>query len=185
MLTQHPVPSTPWCLSDTSARPDSSYTRLWLICITLLLCAPVYPILRRLAKIHSESDLLKATPHIKCHFQFSSCCYLPAVGPGGLRWCVFFFGRDGWLISLRFVFSSAHPCLNILTQYPLIRCWICCLSAGSYSPLDLNRAPICFLWVKYIGLVSIQYPFSMPADLPSLARQSHIIYQHDLIHVPC
>ena len=32
----------------------------------------IHPILRRLAKIHSESDLLKATPHIKFHFQFSS-----------------------------------------------------------------------------------------------------------------
>ena len=37
---------------------------------------------------------------------FSSCCYLPAVSPGGLRWCFFFFGRDGWLISLRFVFGA-------------------------------------------------------------------------------
>ena len=35
-----------------------------------------------------------------------SCCYLPAVSPGGLRWCFFFFGRDGWLISLRFVFGA-------------------------------------------------------------------------------
>ena len=35
-------------------------------------------ILRRLAKIHSESDLLKATPHIKPHFQFSSVqLYIP------------------------------------------------------------------------------------------------------------
>ena len=32
----------------------------------------IHPILRRLAKMHSESDLLKATPHIKFHFQFSS-----------------------------------------------------------------------------------------------------------------
>ena len=32
----------------------------------------IHPILRRLAKIHSESDLIKATPHIKLHFQFSS-----------------------------------------------------------------------------------------------------------------
>ena len=38
--------------------------------------------------------------------QFSSCCYLPAVSPGGLRWRFFFFGRDGWLISLRFVFGA-------------------------------------------------------------------------------
>ena len=34
----------------------------------------IHPILRRLAKIHSESDLLKATPHIKPHFQFSFSC---------------------------------------------------------------------------------------------------------------
>ena len=36
-----------------------------------------FAILRRLAKIHSESYLRKATPHIKFHFQFSSvqCIY--------------------------------------------------------------------------------------------------------------
>ena len=36
----------------------------------------------------------------------SSCCHLPAVGPGGLRWCFFFFGWNGWLIGLRFVFGA-------------------------------------------------------------------------------
>ena len=38
--------------------------------------------------------------------QFSSCCYLPAVSPGGLRWGFFFFGWDTWLIGLRFVFGA-------------------------------------------------------------------------------
>ena len=33
-------------------------------------------------------------------------CHLPAVGPGGLRWGFFFFGWDGWLIGLRFVFGA-------------------------------------------------------------------------------
>ena len=37
---------------------------------------------------------------------FSSCCHLPAVGPGGLRWGFFFFGWDSWLIGLRFVFGA-------------------------------------------------------------------------------
>ena len=42
--------------------------------------------LRRLAKIHSESDLLikKATPHIKFHFQFSSV-------QEGFLWVLFYF----------------------------------------------------------------------------------------------
>ena len=40
------------------------------------------------------------------YLPFSSCCYLPAVSPSGLRWGFFFFGRDGWLISLRFVFGA-------------------------------------------------------------------------------
>ena len=39
------------------------------------------------------------------HIQ-SSCCHLPAVGPGGLRWGFFFFGWDSWLIGLRFVFGA-------------------------------------------------------------------------------
>ena len=33
-------------------------------------------------------------------------CYLPAVGPGGLRWGFFFFGWGSWLIGLRFVFGA-------------------------------------------------------------------------------
>ena len=45
-------------------------------------------------------------PLIQFSSKFSSCCHLPAVGPGGLRWGFFFFGRDGWLISLRFVFGA-------------------------------------------------------------------------------
>ena len=36
------------------------------------------------------------------HHMLRSCCHLPAVGPGGLRWGFFFFGWDGWLIGLRF-----------------------------------------------------------------------------------
>ena len=36
----------------------------------------------------------------------ASCCHLPAVGPGGLRWGFFFFGWDSWLIGLRFVFGA-------------------------------------------------------------------------------
>ena len=32
--------------------------------------------------------------------------FLPAVSRGGLRWGFFFFGWDGWLISLRFVFGA-------------------------------------------------------------------------------
>ena len=32
----------------------------------------IIQVLRRLAKIHSESGLLKATQHIKFHFPFSS-----------------------------------------------------------------------------------------------------------------
>ena len=39
-------------------------------------------------------------------FSSRSCCYLPAVGPGGLRWDFFFFGWDSWLIGLRFVFGA-------------------------------------------------------------------------------
>ena len=40
-------------------------------------------------------------------FSSGSCCHLLAVSPGGLRWCFFFFfGREGWLISLRFVFGA-------------------------------------------------------------------------------
>ena len=50
------------------------------------------------------------SPHVQFSSMFSSmfssCCHLPAVSPGGLRWGFFFFGRDGWLISLRFVFGA-------------------------------------------------------------------------------
>ena len=40
------------------------------------------------------------------HHMLRSCCHLPAVGPGGLRWGFFFFGWGSWLIGLRFVFGA-------------------------------------------------------------------------------
>ena len=48
---------------------------------------------------------------------FSSCCYLPAVGPGGLRWGFFFFGWDSWLIGLRFVFGAWGGSLGASVQF--------------------------------------------------------------------
>ena len=34
--------------------------------------------------------LIKSVRAARICLQFSSCCYLPAVSPGGLRWCFFF-----------------------------------------------------------------------------------------------
>ena len=49
-----------------------------------------------LSRSHS---LAQRQPFLACPTTFSSCCHLPAVGPGGLRWGFFFFGWGSWQFS--------------------------------------------------------------------------------------
>ena len=60
----------------------------------------------RFGRQASVTDIYHAMPCHAMYSSFSSCCHLPAVGPGGLRWGFFFFGWGSWLIGLRFVFGA-------------------------------------------------------------------------------
>ena len=72
----------------------------------------------------------------------------PAVSPGGLRWCFFFFGRDGWLISLRFVFGAWGGSLGASVRAN-VRVRLAC--SGRFY-LECTQGP-----VVYMGRSSVQF----------------------------
>ena len=71
-FTPHCVYRPTW-VAGKSVSCFGAYKKYGMAIKLIAMCAWL-----RLAKIHSESDLLKATPHIKFHFQFSSvqCAWL-------------------------------------------------------------------------------------------------------------
>ena len=62
-----------------------------------------------------------------------SCCCLPAVGPGALRWGFFFFGWGSWLIGLRFVFGAWGRGLGASVRADVQMCECAWLAVGVFT----------------------------------------------------
>ena len=85
---------------------------------------------------------------------FSSCCCLPAVGPGGLRWGFFFFGWGSWLIGLRFVFGAWGRGLGASVRADVQMCVCAWLAVGvfTHGMVYLECAVVQFSRMMLVGV---------------------------------